>query len=243
MNTSLRTLYLGHNKITQLPSLKTSSNTSSLQDSVCVACSSLEVIDLEKNYIKCIDVFHLSNMANLREMQLFINQIRRFPDPGCASSTISANATVDWYFPRLSKFTMKYSTLTELPLLPGMGKLSSSAKIDLKGNWIAHVQVARLELLKNATNLFLRLTLNQITEMPYLSILGPALVHADLINNRITYLYQKHLSGLINWKPSICQKTESKVLTSAHCKYSRVYRWFVLKTTVFQGFQTLQKNY
>ena len=189
---------MGHNKITQLPPLKTSSNTSSLQDSVCVACSSQEVIDLEKNYIKCIDVFHLSNMTNLREVQLSINQIRRFPDPGYASSTISGNATADWFFPRLSKFTMKYSTLTELPLLPGMGKLSSSAKIDLKGNWIAHVQVERLELLKDATNLFLRLTLNRITEMPYLSILGPALVHADLIDNKMTYLYQKHLSGLIN---------------------------------------------
>ena len=279
VNTSLRVLFLGQNKITQLHHLKTNNNTSSLEELkleknliksiskyqvdplyllrkldmrqnlvtevdflsflpaltnvylhespfppagtlvvgarklvwvefyqtdleifpvMSSASSSLKVIKLEWNKINCIDVFHLSNMTRLNDVQLSGNRIRRFPDPGCASSNLSPNATADWYFPHLSKFAMRRNLLTEFPLLPGMGILSSSASIDLKFNAITDVPTERLELLKNGTNLLLSLTKNEITDMPYLSIIGPALVHAYLESNKIAYLYQEHLIGLIN---------------------------------------------
>ena len=95
---------------------------------------------------------------------------------------------------------MRYNRLTEFPLLPEAGSLSSRLYIEVTSNQILHVSFERLELLRNATNINLKLDSNGITDMPYLSVVGQALVHAHLSGNKISYLSQEHLIGLINLK-------------------------------------------
>ena len=279
MNTSLSILYLGDNKITQLTSLKTCGNSSSLRyldvknnlidnipnelvdpwyllshldisgnlitdieflyflpvlhkvlfDSnpfapterllvkarmleslslnrldleicplISATRSSLVSIALGWNDISCIDLIHFLNWTRLKNLHLSYNNIRNFPSIGCSSDNSSAYAMRDWRFPRLQNFFMQANRLTEFPLLPDAGSLSSKFDIEVNFNQITHVSIERLTLLRNATNINLELIGNRITDMPYLSAMGQALVHAHLSNNEISYLYKEHLIGLFN---------------------------------------------
>ena len=157
-------------------------------------------IDLRWNDISCIDLVHLSNMTRLEKLYIGYNRIHKFPDNGCATDHVSIYATEDWRFPSLRDLFLRYNRLTEFPFLPDAGLLSSKITLELSVNWISHVSVDRLALLRNGTNVKLILSQNRITEMPYLSVVGPALAHAHLEKNQIAYLSKEHLTGLINLK-------------------------------------------
>ena len=192
---STKSLVIG---ATQLETLECTQTAIEKMPVISVAKSSMLRISMHRNNIKCIDFVHLSNMTLLKVLSLAQNSIRRFPDPGCASNYSSTDASRDWQFPHLSFFSMRENGLIEFPLLPGMGTLASSAQIYVSRNEITNVSVTRLETLKYATNIDLDLRRNKITHMPYLSVLGPALVKVDLRYNEIANLHKEHLSGLVN---------------------------------------------
>ena len=157
-------------------------------------------INLNSNKISRIDLVHLSNMTRLEKLHLGYNRIKTFPENGWASNNRSIYTTRDWWFPNLQHLFLRFNRLTEVPLLPDAGLFANEIKIDLSRNWISHVSVARLRLLKNGTNINLILSHNRITEMPYLGVVGPALLNAYLEGNQIAYLSQEHLIGLTNLK-------------------------------------------
>ena len=167
---------------------------------ISVQRSFLRHIDLNWNKISCIDTVHLSNMTRLQKLNLGYNRIRGFPDNGCARDNTSMYATRDWWFPSLKTLFLRYNRLTEFPFLPYAGSSSSEITLDISNNQITKVSADRLDLLKNGTNVILILFKNRITDMPYLSVVGPALVHANLKENEIAYLSHEQLNGLINLK-------------------------------------------
>ena len=160
----------------------------------------LRKIDLQWNRITCIDVVHLSNMTCLQILLLGYNGIHKFPDSGCASDNSFIYTMGAWRFPSLQYIFLRHNKLTEVPNLRDAGLYSSEVRIDISANRISHVSVERLALLKNGTNVNLILSQNRITDMPHLSVLGPALAHAYLVKNQIAYLSNVHLTGLINLK-------------------------------------------
>ena len=160
----------------------------------------VQKIDLNWNKISCVDLVHLSNMTRLETLSIGYNRIHKFPDSDCSSNNGSIYTIRDWRFPSLKVIFLRYNTLTGVPNLPDAGLMSRKVTVNLSKNWISHVSAERLELLKNGTNVNLILTHNRITDMPYLSVVGPALVSAYLTWNYIAYLSHNHLTGLINLK-------------------------------------------
>ena len=162
--------------------------------------SFLRQIDLNWNKISCIDIVHLANMTRLQKLIIGYNRIHGFPDNGCARDNISMYATRDWWFPSLKTLFLRYNRLTEFPFLPYAGSSSREITLDISRNQMTNVSENRLELLKNGTDVTLILSKNKITDMPYLCVVGPALVHAYLEENKIAYLSHEQLIGLINLK-------------------------------------------
>ena len=160
--------------------------------------SFLREINLNWNKLSCIDLVHLSNMTRLEKLFIGNNMIQQFPNNGCAPDNSSIYTMRDWWFPNMQFLFLKSSRLIEVPLLPGAGLFASEFRLDLSKNRITHVSVERLELLKNGTKVSLIMSQNRISDMPYLSAVGPALVHAYLRWNQIAYVTHEHLTGLIN---------------------------------------------
>ena len=160
----------------------------------------LQKIDLNWNKISCVNLVHLSNMTRLETLLMGYDRIHKFPDSDCAPNNSSINTIRDWRFPSLKSVFLRCNKLTEVPNLPDAGLLSCKVTVDLSANWISHVSVERLASLKHGANLNLILSHNRITDMPNLSVVGPALISAFLIANNIAYLSCDHLTGLINLK-------------------------------------------
>ena len=123
---------------TQLKTLECTQTVIEKMPVISAAKSSMLRTSMDRNNIKCIGFVHLSNMTLLKVLEFVQNSIRRFPDPGCASSYSSTYASGDWQFPHLNFFSMRDNGLIEFPLLPGMGTSATCAQTYVSRNEITN---------------------------------------------------------------------------------------------------------
>ena len=131
---------------------------------------SIKKIDLSHNEIHCVDVQHLANMTNLQYLNLENNNnISGFPDIGCKDGYNFTNPWTHMQFPSLEGFRLDNNQVTDL----------------------------QRDILVNMPGLQLFCaSFNEIKYMPFLSAVGAPLTHVYLDHNNISYIEEKHISGL-----------------------------------------------
>ena len=130
---------------------------------------SIKMIDLSQNEIRCVDVQHLANMANLLLLDIKRNYIGELPDIGCKEGNILSNPWDHLQFPKLLTLIVDNNQLTSLQrdlmiTMPSLQDLSAS--------------------------------FNKIEYMPFLGAIGEPLRHVYLDHNNISHIGEQHISGL-----------------------------------------------
>ena len=113
---------------------------------------SLTGIKLSQNKIRCIDVQHLTNMSNLKTLEIKNNKIEKIPDIGCRDDNNSGVSMENWRFPSLRTFNAQFNDLIEFPLLPG---IINQASLHMDNNNINDFPPERMKLLESVVQLTL----------------------------------------------------------------------------------------